>query len=88
MPIFIPSKERLRITVELKYKYPETPENDMDREERLAFRERLETWISTEMTNLDGFSIFDATHRYRITLPPGWKTLGKNADVGNKSPRD
>jgi hypothetical protein len=46
-------------------------------------------YLNDEMTNLNGFEIFDHTNHYEIVLPPGWKQPSpipvRNGQLGNAS---
>lgn len=35
-------------------------------------------YVSDELSNLDGFTIFDESHRYEISLPPGWRRVARD----------
>ena len=72
-PIFIPPGQRLRFAVHLAYSYPgKSPPSDASRDARKEHREALKTYVNKEMRNLDGFVVFDESHRYQIELPRGW----------------
>lgn len=73
-PIFIPVGQRLSFTIQLKYPYTYAKrlKRNATADERKEFREELATYIETEITNLDGFVLFDRTHRYQIIFPKGW----------------
>jgi hypothetical protein len=71
-PVFIPSKQRFRLAVHLKYSYDLKEKTNSTIEERRKYRKGLEEYINNEMSNLDGFVLFDEQKRFEITLPKGW----------------
>jgi len=74
-PIFIPSKHRLRVNINLNYSTTFiSPTLISSKEEKEKHFKELNNYINTEITNLDGFTLFDETKRYKIEFPAGWKT--------------
>ena len=71
-PVFIPSGQRLRFAVHLKYPYEQKEKIKPTKEEHQQYRKGLEEFINKEFTNLDGFVLFDEKNRYEIMLPKGW----------------
>jgi hypothetical protein len=73
-PAFIPAKQRGRFCLHLAYAAsvvePPHPTDD----QRKAFRKEVENYMSSQLTNLDGFELFDTTNRYQILLPAGWRS--------------
>ena len=47
------------------------PERDRDDSEKLA------AFMTRRLKELDGFVLFDKTHRYKIVLPNGWPDFKK-----------
>lgn len=73
-PIFIPSKQRGRYHISLlTYKYPGgKPKDGLGSEERSTYEKGLSKYVSEMFQNLDGFVLFDESHRYQINFPRGW----------------
>jgi hypothetical protein len=73
-PIFVPAHDRLRISVEIPYAFPggaiafDTPKDVAE-----VQREHIEKYVSSVMSDLDGFEMFDSRNRIEIELPAGWK---------------
>jgi hypothetical protein len=72
-PILVPAKKRVRFAIHLNYPYPAKEKANDNLEERRKYRQAVEKYISEEMGNLDGFDLLDATNRYEIIFPGGWK---------------
>jgi hypothetical protein len=64
-PIFIPLRQKMMIFVSLKFN--DIPSKHADETES-AFHERLAVFLKG-FNNLQGFVVFDQTHRYEIDLP-------------------
>jgi len=64
-PIFIPSKQRLRVDIEIQNQYPDSGGNQPP-------TKVLEECVRTHFGNLDGFVLFDSNNRYQINFPKGW----------------
>jgi hypothetical protein len=80
--LFIPAKQRVRLTVNLiSYGYhenndgvdfmPDEPDN-LTSDQLQAFRQKLKTYLTTTLPNLDGYRVFDPIHHYQYDLPKGW----------------
>lgn len=73
LPIFIPAGQRLRFRVHLGYPYPgKTLPDDASADERKRYYDGLKNYVAKDLANLNGFVLFDETHRYEIDLPRGW----------------
>ena len=72
-PILIPAKQRIRFGIHLKYPFEKKMKKGSTKEERKKYPEELEKYISEELSNLDGFVLFDEINRYQIDFPCGWK---------------
>ncbi|HZV47594.1 MAG TPA: hypothetical protein VFG06_09660 [Thermodesulfovibrionales bacterium] len=72
-PLFIPAKQRTRLFVVLKYKYPdkEPINQDVSKEEKEAYRQEVIKYLHEHLSELNGFVIFDESHRYQIDLAKG-----------------
>jgi hypothetical protein len=62
-PIFIPSKQRVRVGIEIQYPY------SGKKEPSTKVLEELEEYVRTQFKNLDGFVLFDSKNRYQINFP-------------------
>jgi len=72
-PIFIPAKQRLRYAVHIDYAYPSGgTRRGASAEELQEYRKGLSEWVNREMSNLDGFVLFDEGNRYQTNFPKGW----------------
>lgn len=74
-PLFLPSKQRIRfgINLQIHYEYKgEALKSDSSPEDRKKYRKKLEDYVNKEMSNLDGFVIFDDKNRFQIDFPKGW----------------
>lgn len=72
IPVLIPAKQRVRFPVHLGYPYKKARKTAVSREEREKFRREIESYLNEELTNLDGFVLFDEMNRYQINFPKGW----------------
>jgi hypothetical protein len=73
LPIFLPARGRVRVFIEAPLEYTgKRPQSGATRDERRQFRKKLEDWLNSDHSNLDGFVLFDATNRYQINFPKGW----------------
>jgi len=72
---FIPAKQRMGFTIHLHYLAPEGLDpNPKTAEDRNKNHLLLTKYLNEELTNLDGFAVFDIVNRYQIALPNGWST--------------
>ena len=71
-PIFIPAKQRMRFAVEIPYPYPEKLAGNAPKEDRHKWREKLVEFLKSEMSNLNGFVLFDANNRCQVNFPRPW----------------
>jgi hypothetical protein len=72
-PVFVPAHGRTRFGLHLRYPYGEKYDSAASEDERYDFGTKLAKYMTTELTNLDGFVVLDQTRRYKIELPSGWK---------------
>ena len=72
LPIYIPSKQKLRYGIHLAYPYEQPLKANPSRDERSAYQTKIKAWVNDNLTNLDGFVFFDEEHRYQIDFPKGW----------------
>ncbi len=73
-PIHVPSKHRVRFSVNLKYSTDIISlKSDSNTEEREVFNKELNDYISNKFKNLNGFTMFDLINRYKIDFPAGKK---------------
>jgi hypothetical protein len=74
-PIFVPQHSRSRVAFHMNgYRYPTKTSQPKTADERERYQTEMATYVSKEMSNLDGFEIFDKVLRYEIILPGAWKT--------------
>lgn len=74
-PVHIPSKHKIRFKINLNYSTDiKSLESGSSNEDREKFNKYINDFISNKFRNLNGFSIFDLKHRYKIEFPAGWKT--------------
>jgi hypothetical protein len=83
-PIFIPARNRVRLSIESKYKYPIEEKTDATSEDRKQYRNALAKHVIDKWSNLDGFVVFDTTHRYEIDFPTGWEKASKDVASDEK----
>ncbi len=72
LPIFIPAKRKCEITVDLLHYNLASNVPTGTAEERKQARELVVKYLKTELSTLDGFTLFDGEHRYEIELRAGW----------------
>jgi hypothetical protein len=72
-PVFVPSRNRVRLVIESKYKYPIEENAGAAADARKEYRNALEKHVIDHWPNLDGFVLFETTHRYEIDFPTGWE---------------
>lgn len=68
-PVYLPSRQRVRITIEVSHPFqwpvPGDPAQDA----------KLKDFVKQRLTNVAGFVLFDEAHRCQVNLPRGWKKL-------------
>jgi hypothetical protein len=78
---FVPSRNRTRISVEIKQPFLWPGRMDSRSEDRIR---RL---VADEVGDIEGFVLFDGSTRYQIDLPGGWpEQLGLNTQSGTNTP--
>ena len=83
-PVFVPARNRVRLFIESKYKYPIHEKTDATSEDRKQYRNALAKHVIDKWSNLDGFVVFDTTHRYEIDFPTGWEKASKDVASDEK----
>ena len=72
-PIFLPPRQRLRIGIHMAIPYDgEALKEGKSSEERKKYQEKLKAYVAQELSNLEGFTIFDKRNRLQIEFPKGW----------------
>ena len=73
--VFIPAKQRRRFSLHLNYSMTKSwgPEPKTKQEQRERWK-LIADYLNKELTNLDGFVVFDSTNRFQINLP-GWSNI-------------
>jgi hypothetical protein len=72
-PLFIPAKHSLQIQLHLLYSGPDKTQTVQTREDISKYHKEVEAYVSKELSDLDGFVIFDENNHYKIDFPRGWK---------------
>jgi len=70
--VFLPAKQRYRYAVHVAYPYEIKLKDSATDVETKAWREKLGVYVNDEMSNLNGFVLFDEANRYQVILPKGW----------------
>jgi hypothetical protein len=87
-PIFVPQNSRSRVIFHMNnYHYPSKTSQPKTHEERERYQTEMATYVTKEMSNLDGFEIFDKIRHYEIVLPGGWKSNVHPADSATEPTR-
>ena len=60
------------ISIHLNDRFKEPYPRDGSREQRRAYRAKLEEHLKNELSNLSGFVLFDDDARYQVVFPKGW----------------
>jgi hypothetical protein len=76
-PIYIPAKSRVRFQVHLGYPYPIKPNYNAPYDAQHDFNTKVAQYVTNELGNIDGFTLLDDDHRYRIVMPNGWAERAK-----------
>jgi hypothetical protein len=71
-PLFIPAKHSVQIQLHLIYSVPDKTQTVATEEDRIKSHKEIETYISKELINLDGFVLFDKKNHYKIEFHRGW----------------
>jgi hypothetical protein len=71
-PLFLPAKQRLRFGIHLGYPYEKKGKDNPSREEQVQYRKEVASYVKNELSNVDGFVLFDEAKRYQVDFPPGW----------------
>jgi hypothetical protein len=73
-PTEIPARQKVAVSLSKGADYNDAyPERDREDGKKLA------AFMSRRLKELDGFVLFDKTHRYKIILPSGWADVNKQA---------
>ena len=75
--IFAPAKNRTRISLEATHPFNWPSQNDFSGDAK--FR----GLIAEEVSDLEGFVLFDQSTRYQIELPGGWQAVQQGSDATN-----
>lgn len=76
-PIYIPAKSRVRFQIHLGYPYPIKPDYNASNDLQHDFYTKMAQYVTNELGNVDGFTLLDDDHRYRIVMPNGWVERAK-----------
>ena len=78
LPVFIPARGRVRYHLTVKYPCPLSVDSDKPLKERRGQETTLAAFVSNKFENLRGFTMYDSTHRYKISFPNGWVERAKH----------
>lgn len=76
-PVFIPAKSRVWISLKIPYPYPIKEKDNPTTDERKQYTTEVAKYVTDELSNLDGFVLFDMSNRYEIDFPTGWEQRAK-----------
>jgi hypothetical protein len=77
--IFAPAKNRTRISLEATHPFIWPSQTDASADAK--FR----GLVAEEVSDLEGFVLFDQSTHYQIELPGGWQALEQNPDATNRN---
>jgi hypothetical protein len=63
--------------VHLGYPYPIKPDYNASNDVQHDFNTRVAQYVTNELGNVDGFTLLDDDHRYKIVMPNGWTERAK-----------
>ncbi len=76
LPVFVPAHQKTRITITMpSYGFSALthPTSSSTAEERRKYRAEVAAHVTKQLSNLNGFVLFDESKRYQVDLPNGWK---------------
>jgi len=73
--VFLPPKQRISFSVLLNYPIKGDFGPEVTSEDPGKRRKAIAKYIAEQLTNLDGFVVFDTVNRYQIDFPNGWKSM-------------
>jgi hypothetical protein len=71
-PLFIPSKHRVVLAIHFNNPLFSEFKVSIDKKEKTEDDKIIHEFLSKEMPNMAGFTLFDENNRYEIDLPRGW----------------
>jgi hypothetical protein len=83
LPIFVPAHQKTRISVTMPgYSFPTVtrPTASSTSDEWHKYHAEVAAHVTTKMSNLSGFVLFDENSRYQVELPNGWKKQTEEND--------
>ena len=87
LPIYVPAHKKTRIDITLpSYGFATIvePGESSTKEERQKYHVAVAAYVTKEMSNLNGFVIFDESQRYEIDLPNGWKNITEASEKSSQ----
>lgn len=72
-PLFLPTGHKSRFSIRLRYPTSFRSPKNATKNEIKEFRENLKTYVANELSNLDGFILFDKTKRFKVIFKSSWK---------------
>ena len=67
-PIYIPAGSRVRFELHVNYPYPIKPDLNAPADVQHDFYTKEAQFVTKELSNVDGFTLLDDEHRYKIVL--------------------
>lgn len=80
-PVFVPARNRVWIALSVPYPYSVREPENATADERKQYTTDVAKYIAQELSNLDGFVLFDTLRRYEIDFPSGWEERAKQSAV-------
>ena len=68
-PTFLPTRQRARVALELRYPFAWPDDTDPGMEGK------LKEFVNQRLAEIEGFVLFDQVDRYQIEFPNGWQEL-------------
>jgi|SRR5882724_547992 len=93
LPVFVPAHQKTRITISMP-SYGFSPSTHLTGsstpEESHRHHAEVAAHVTKQMSNLNGFVLFDESNRYQVELPNGWKkeTEANERKVADKQPAE
>ncbi len=93
LPVFIPAHQKTRINISMpSYGFSATTHltSSSTPDERHKYYAEIAAHVTKQMSNLNGFVLFDESNRYQVELLGGWKkeTEANERKVTDKQPAE
>jgi hypothetical protein len=91
VPVFVPAHQKTRITISTPsygFSPPTHLTSSSTLDEKHKYYAEVAAHVAKEMSNLNGFELFDESNRYQVELPSGWKkeTEANERKIAGKQP--